>query len=95
MNQFSYEHGRRLFTPYSQQIWSQSVQGYSGTHDIGDSGIFNLHLPSQWPLKVISWSPFAAGVPIIKPYSSQRKENGKEEGRNKGHNFAFKTIPCK
>lgn len=48
-----------------------AVQGYSGTHDIGDSGIFNLHPPSQWPLSVILWSQFAAGAPTIKPHSSR------------------------
>lgn len=95
MYQFSNEQGRRLFTPYSQQVWSQSGQGYSGTHDIGDQASLICILHHN-DLSKLSYGPhLLLELQSLSHILANRKENGKEEGRNKGDNFAFKIIPSK
>ena len=51
---------------------------------------------SGWLLQVISWSRFAAAaVAIIVTFQTVGREKVEEKGRDKGHNFAFKTTASK
>lgn len=95
MNQFSYEQGRSYLYLTVNKFGASQSRATVTLMILGIQAFLICTLHHSGLSKLSHGPHLLLELQPLSHILANRKENGKEEGRNKGDNFAFKTIPNK